>query len=207
MTHQEKASFCQLLASLFSPPDQEMAGWIQRGSLYSVLRKYADVLGASHAVSEVFLSKKDSDGLWKELTDAYDTIFSGLKGDGICLVESFYKPWSQDPHCPLLFASARGLLMGDSALHLLALYQACGLEVPEEYRGSPDHLALELEFLSYLYQEATDAEIRPFINDHLNWIPLLKEAFHRADAPPFYTGVLELLDLFLKKERARLEAT
>lgn len=84
----------------------------------------------------------------KELKVEYDRLFSGLREESICLVESFYKPWTRDAHCPLPFASERGLLMGDSAIHLLAIYQQCGLEVSEEFKGYPDHIVMKLEFLS-----------------------------------------------------------
>ena len=50
----------------------------------------------------------------------------------------------------------------------------------------PDHIVIELEFLSYLYQEAGDVEIKRFIEDHLDWIPFLKESFEKAHAHPFY---------------------
>ena len=50
--------------------------------------------------------------------------------------------------------------MGDSAMHLLEIYRQCGLEVAEEFKGCPDHIVLELEFLSYLYRWATDMEVR-----------------------------------------------
>jgi TorA maturation chaperone TorD len=95
--------------------------------------------------------------------------------------------------------------MGDSALHLLALYEQCGLEVEGEYSGMPDHLAMELEFLSFLYQRATDKEIRGFIEDHLNWIILLGEKFKEFHSHPFYRSALEVLLLFLRKEKERLE--
>ena len=62
--------------------------------------------------------------------------------------------------------------MGDSAIHLLTIFQQCGLEVAEPFKGMPDHIIIELEFLSYLYQEAGDREIKRFIEDHLDWIPL-----------------------------------
>ena len=95
--------------------------------------------------------------------------------------------------------------MGDSALHLLEIYHQCGLEVSEEFKGCPDHIAMELEFLSYLYQQATDIEIKTFIEDHLDWIPLLREEFNRFHPHRFYGSTLEVLDLFLNKERERLE--
>jgi hypothetical protein len=35
--------------------------------------------------------------------------------------------------------------MGDSALHLLEVYHHCGLEASKEFKGCPDHIAMELE--------------------------------------------------------------
>jgi len=96
--------------------------------------------------------------------------------------------------------------MGDSALHLLEIYHQCGLEASEEFKSCPDHIAMELEFLSYLYQWATDIEIRKFIEDHLDWIPLLKEEFRWVHPHSFYVSVLAVLELFLNRERERLEA-
>ena len=114
-------------------------------------------------------------------------------------------PWTQDPHCSLPFAKEKGFLMGDSAIHLSALLQHCGLEVEDPFKGMPDHILIELEFLSYLYQEAGDEEIKRFIKDHLNWIPSLKESFERAHAHAFYMSLIEILDLFIKQEKRRLE--
>jgi TorA maturation chaperone TorD len=95
--------------------------------------------------------------------------------------------------------------MGDSAIHLLTLFQHCGLEVAEPFKGMPDHILIELEFLSYLYQEAGEEEIKRFIKDHLDWIPFLKESFEKADAHPFYISLIEILDLFINQEKGRLE--
>jgi TorA maturation chaperone TorD len=95
--------------------------------------------------------------------------------------------------------------MGDSAVHLLELYHQCGLEVSEEFKGCPDHNVMELEFLSYLYERATDHEVKTFIEDHLDWVPLLREEFGRFHPHPFYVSTLEVLNLFLDRERERLE--
>ena len=95
--------------------------------------------------------------------------------------------------------------MGDSAVHLLEIYRQCGLEISEEFKGCPDHIAMELEFLSYLYQWATDVEIKMFIRDHLDWIPSLREEVERLHAHSFYVSALGALDLFVNKEKERLE--
>jgi TorA maturation chaperone TorD len=152
-----------------------------------------------------FLMEGKLEDFLSDLKNEYGRLFSEISGKGVSLVESFYKTWTQDPHCPLPFASERGLLMGDSALHLSAVYQQCGLEVADEMSGRPDHLVAELEFLSYLYRWMSDREVKRFIEDHLDWIPLLKEEFKRVNPHPFYASAIEVLDIFINRERNRLE--
>jgi TorA maturation chaperone TorD len=205
MTHQEKVSFSHLLASLLYPPDQELMMQIHQGALYSYFQKYFKSWGENPDLLKGFLIEGDPEVLLKELTEAYELHFSGLRGENISLVESYYKPWTLDPHCPLSFASSKGLCMGDSAIHLLEIYRLCDIQVAKDFESCPDHLAVELEFLSYLYRWATDVEIKKFIEDHLDWIPLLKEEFKQGYPHPFYRSVLEVLDLFVNRERNRLE--
>jgi TorA maturation chaperone TorD len=205
MTSQQKEYFCQLSASLFYPPDQELVKLIHQGTLYSFFERYIQSLRGAKDLLKGFLMKGESENLLRELKVEHARLFFGLGEESISLVESFYKPWTQDAHCSLPFASERGHLMGDSALHLLEIYHQCGLEVSEEFRGCPDHVAMELEFLSHLYQRATDIEIKTFIEDHMDWIPLLDEEFKRFHPHPFYGSSMEVLALFLNKERGRLE--
>jgi TorA maturation chaperone TorD len=96
-------------------------------------------------------------------------------------------------------------MMGDSAVHLSTIFQQCGIEVIGPFKGMPDHLIIELEFLSYLYQEAGDREIKSFVKDHLDWIPSLRENIEKVHAHPFYISLIEVLDLFLDLEKRRLE--
>jgi len=205
MTGQEKETICQLMASLFCPPDQEMTKRIHEGSLHSFLQRYVGSCGGDSGLLNGFLMEGDPGILLKVLGEEYSRLFSELSEEGVSLVESFYKPWTIDPTCTLPFASERGFLMGDSALHLSEIYRQCGLETADEWKGVPDHLVLELEFLSTLYRCATDLEVEQFIKDHLDWIPLLKEEIDRSDPHPFYGSALEVLDLFLGQERKRLE--
>ncbi len=205
MSAQEKEYFCQLLASLFYPPDQELVKQIHQGVLYSFFEGYIQSWGEGKDLLRGFLGRGVGENLLRDLKNEYGRLFSGLSQESISLVESFYKPWTQDTCCSLPFASERGLLMGDSALHLLEVYHQCGLEASEEFKGCPDHIAMELEFLSYLYQSATDVEIKTFIEDHMDWIPLLKEELMRFHPHSFYVSTLEVLGLFLNRERERLE--
>ena len=205
MSSQEKEDLCRLLACLFSPPDRDLARQIERGLVHSFLQKWVSSLGGPSHLLEALRMDGEVDPIFDNLQDGYERLFSYLHGESISLVESFYKPWTRDPHCALPFSTERGLLMGDSAVHLLEVYRQCALDLPDEFRGCPDHLVLEMEFLSYLYNWGTDAQIKMFIEDHLDWIPLLGEEIRRFDPHPFYVSAFEVLDLFLKTERERLE--
>lgn len=205
MTSEERAGFCQLIAILFAPPDRDWMEEMREEDLFSTLEALGKAMGGDGDLFKGFLMEGPP-GTWlEELRSEYFRLFEDEMGEKISLVESFYKPWTQDPRCPLPFAREKGYLMGDSALHLLTLYQHCGLEIPDRFKGMPDHLILELEFLSLLYRHAGDREIRRFMEDHLDWIPSLLEQCKRVQAHPFYLSLLELLQLFLKSEKARLE--
>ncbi|MGA2518453.1 MAG: molecular chaperone TorD family protein [Thermodesulfobacteriota bacterium] len=205
MKDQGKESFCRVLATLFYTPGEELVKQIRQTTLYSFFERYIQPREGTEDLLKGFLTKGNVENLLEDLKVEYGRLFSGLCEESISLVESFYKPWTRDARCPLPFASERGLLMGDSAIHLLAIYQQCGLEVSEEFKGRPDHIVMELEFLSYLYERATDGDVKTFIEDHLDWVPLLEEEFRRFHAHPFYLSALEVLDFFLNRERERLE--
>jgi len=205
MTAGENETICRLLASLFCPPDREMIEQIRGEAFRSFWGRYVRSWGGEPVLLKGFLMESDPQICLRDLEEEYDRLFSETNKEGVSLVESFYKPWTLDPHCTLPFSSERGLLMGDSALHLLEIFRQCGLEVADEKRGTPDHLTTELEFLSYLYRYATDVEVKQFIQDHFDWIPLLKERVERSHPHPFYRSALEVLNLFLGEEKKRLE--
>jgi len=207
MTNQEKSYFCQLCSSLFSTPERKTFKWLKQGESFFIFEKVKYFLEEKHIFID-FFSEFNKESLFEELEETYDTLSLGIKGKDskiVSLVESCYKPWTIDSNCPLPFAQAKGLLMGDPALHMLTLYQELGIEISNELKGAPDHITLLLDFLSFLYQEASYHEIKVFIEDHLDWIPILREDCIKANIHPFYISLVEILDLFLKKEKLRLE--
>ncbi len=205
MTVAENETICLVLASFFCPPDQEIMKQIRGETFRPFLERWVKSRNGDLAVLDGFQTKGDPEMFLEDLEKEYRRLFSEISGEGISLVESSYKPWTLDPFCTLPFASERGLLMGDSALHLLEIFHQCGLEVSEDKRGTPDHLTVELDFLSALYRSATDLEVGQFIKDHLDWIPLMREKMGRSHLHPFYRSALAVLDLFLSGERERLE--
>jgi len=205
MPDKGKAFFCQILSSLFCPPDQGMVEQLSQGHLHAFFKSYVQSWEGEIEILKGFLTQSPPQILLRDFKEEHHRLFSDTGKERISLVESFYKPWTQDPHCSLPFAKEKGFLMGDSAIHLSTLFQHCGLEVAEPFKGMPDHILIELEFLSYLYREAGDREIKRFIEDHLDWVPFLKESFEKAHAHPFYISLIEVLDLFISREKSRLE--
>ena len=201
MTNREKGDFCALAASLLAPPDGATVEQLKQGGIQSFLEENIREWGGDPRLVAELSGEKDPGVDLAALQKEYERLFAGLPGQRISLVESTYKPWTGDGSCALAFAGDKGLLMGDAALHMREIYRQSSLEVPEDLRSTPDHLLLELEFLSLLYHSATPERIQGFIEDHLDWVPDLKERLAQADAHPFYRRAIELINLFLEHQR------
>jgi TorA maturation chaperone TorD len=121
-------------------------------------------------------------------------------------VESLYKPWTDDDKSYPLMHGKKGFLMGDPALHMLALYRHLAFKIPEEFKAQPDHLILELELLSALYENCPHTMVLQFMKDHLDWVPDLLAKCKELNIASFYYSVFRILDAFVKQERSRLES-
>jgi TorA maturation chaperone TorD len=203
MTPREKEYFCELMAAVFSPPEAEGIEQIRREGF--ILEESVKSWGGDAALLFVLKTAGEAEDLSSDLRGEYDRLFGGKTADSAPLVESCYKPWTQDGECHLSFAREKGLLMADPALHMAHIFRRSGLEVPKPFHACPDHLVLELEFLSVLYGDATDREVKQFIQDHLDWVPQMKRDLKQLGPHPFYLSAAELLDGFLRHEKNRLE--
>jgi TorA maturation chaperone TorD len=200
MTNQEKERFCAFAAALLAPPDDALAEDLQQDGLLSWLEASAQEWGGERRLASALLQEaKDEDAL-SVLKREYARLFVDTEGEKISLVESSYKPWTVDKKCGMVFAASRGLVMGDAALHVSELYRHLSLEVPEEFRSTPDHLVLELEFLALLYRSVSHKEVHRFIGDHLDWIGELKKEVEKANPHPFYRNAIRLIASFLQNE-------
>jgi TorA maturation chaperone TorD len=206
MTNREKGCFCALAGSLLAPPDGEMVEQLRQGGIQSVLEKNIEEWGGEPLLLAELSAEKSLEDDLAALQREYERLFGNLMGHKISLVESTYKPWSGDSSCFLAFAGDKGLLMGDAALHMREIYRQFSLEVPEDFRSTPDHLVLELEFLSLLYHCGTQEQVQSFIKDHLDWVPDLKERVDRAHPHRFYRNAIGLINLFLVHEGKDREA-
>ncbi|MBW2560514.1 MAG: molecular chaperone TorD family protein [Deltaproteobacteria bacterium] len=205
MTRDEKETFCTIAASLLAPPDESLLTDLEQQGLRAFLTEGLARWGGEPQALTALLGKKGLKRSLSAFTKEYHRLFGPYRGEVVSLVESTYKPWAGDKKCGMLFATSTGLVMGDSAIHLLDVYREASLEVPETFRSTPDHLILELEFLALLYRTGTSEQIQCFITDHLDWIPALKEELALARPKPFYRGAVELIDIFVRNEQKHMK--
>ncbi len=203
MIREDKADLLALLSSFWAPPDEALLEVLGSPETKVFLKEVAAGLNLEASFLLQSLKKENLKQWLEVLKEEYGRLFLDWQGERISLVESTYKPWTQDPTCSLAFAGEKGLLRGDPALHLSQIFRGLSLEVPPEFRETPDHLAIELEFLSSLYRTATEEEALGFIRDHLDWVFELKQKILGASPHPFYQDALELLVRFLNQQREK----
>jgi len=100
-------------------------------------------------------------------------------------------------------------IMGESTIDVLRFYQYADLSV--DIKEPPDHIAIELEFMSYLctkeaesIRDGNQEETNKFRNIQtqffqtaLNWVPQFCNSIKEGTNNPFYLGVADCLDRFM----------
>lgn len=89
-------------------------------------------------------------------------------------VESFYKTWSSTG-AQVPFGRTGKCYGGDSAQHMLYLFDRFGFEVPEEFKAMPDHLSCILALLAELEKANRSTLAHSLAADHLDWISDYRE--------------------------------
>ena len=97
-------------------------------------------------------------------------------------------------------------IMGDTTMGVLKSYQEAGLSVDE--KEPPDHIAIELEFMSFLSTREAEARAqgdasgaekffekqKDFYHNYLRWVPNFCEAIKKGTKSPFYQSLADSLD-------------
>jgi TorA maturation chaperone TorD len=201
MINGEKERFCSLAAALLARPDAALMKDLQQDGLRTWLGIFTRRWSGERDILAAILPGQNRGELLRALQEEYGRLFDDQGEKRVSLVESTYKPWTKDKSCAMVFAASNGLVMGDSAVHMLDVYNELSLKIPEKFRSTPDHLVLELEFLSLLYRSGEQELIKRFVEDHLDWIQGLKDELANADAHPFYRKAVDLIGLFLEQEK------
>lgn len=101
-----------------------------------------------------------------------------------------------------------GFLHGTSAISVRDAYRQSGFDLDPSICGLPDHLGIELEFMSLLLERGTLDQAAAFFRAHPGrWVfRCLDEIKQKTDAAEFYRTVVDALAKFLLCEREALLA-
>ncbi len=115
-----------------------------------------------------------------------------------------------------VYTSPEHLMMQQARDEVRQEYLREGLNRVESFKEPEDHIALELEFMGYLCQKASDAIAQEdwavgraylthqqrFLDQHLlNWVPQFCEDTLNAAASDFYKGIAQWMRDFLMVEK------
>jgi len=106
-------------------------------------------------------------------------------------------------------------LMGDSTLAVGECYREDGLEVAAGFNGTPDHIAVELEFMHFLVVKELDAlfakqldraqnfrqKQRAFLQRHLAaWVPNFSRSVEEQAQTQFYRELAATTRMFIESD-------
>ena len=113
----------------------------------------------------------------------------------------------------------QGQLWGQSTVEVKRFIESSGLDYRSEYRGLPDHISVELEFMQQVTlreeqawrEEDKDQALyclkieKKFIEEHLiRWIPIFCEKVIREAELPFYREMAALTRNFMEFEKGEI---
>jgi TorA maturation chaperone TorD len=191
-----------ILSEFYKKPTKELAEDVQSGSTFDYFEEVFEALAIKDK-SVLNRIKLKGDVLAK-LTDEYTKIFIGPLPPFVIPVESTYKRWSVDPDCKVSIATEKGYLMGDSAVDMIKRYQLEGLVIPDDFSSMPDHIALELEYMSHLCSNGTYQQQKEFLNKHLDWVDELVEEIKQMNDQGFYAAGAMITLMLVKAQQSMM---
>ena len=204
-TDQDKATaredLCRFLAACYYEPTVEFAEERLFDSMLAAAERLDPELAAhTRRLGEAFAAA----GLQELLVD-YSRLFLGP-------VQALARPYAS------VWLTGENVVMQDSTMELLQLYEQGGFAIDENFQELPDHVAVELEFLYLLTHQLYQAQAggdtealqalqvlrTAFLDGHLGrWLGSFILAMHDHAQTDFYRELAELTELFVRLEGQR----
>lgn len=205
-----KAALHSLLAQAMNYPDKKLADSLRKGKFMAALNEALAALGDASLKEELDKCRAEcqrTDAVTKhemllELERDYTRMFFSSKPRLAYLFESVYR---------------EGKLLQESTFDIARLYRDAGLVLHDDFRLPPDHIAVELEFLSFLlFKEiegiknkdekkadyARELEER-VIDEHLREFALnVAERLAQHARTPFYRTIAQVLKQYYSQKLA-----
>ena len=113
------------------------------------------------------------------------------------------------------------VVMGESTARVAAFYSACGMQLAADFPELPDHIAVELEFMSWLAYKQREAqslgemdEVKRFVKLQLEfldkfllpWLEPFTSAIIADGEAPFYRAIAHCTTAFVTADNVALKA-
>ena len=144
------------------------------------------------------LNGQDESTFFKRLKEDYHSLFFPLF---VVPVESVYKEWAKGGDSPLPHSVKKGYIMGDPAVEMIKRYKMAGIEIPKEFKDTPDHIALLLEYAALLCENIPENSRARFVLEHLDWVEDLRNDIYKYSQSDFYRCIADITVAFIKNER------
>ena len=154
------SDFYQLMAVALRFPTRSFAEGLLDGSFADDLAACMEGLGMTEEEADaaydrlcaaVLADASDAETMFHRLRTEYTCLFLVPKREKIYIYESRYRyPKDADPKQYSMFVSP-------CALHAEQCYKEAGVRVRKDLQEAPDHMATELEYLSYLYRRLAES--------------------------------------------------
>ena len=154
------SDFYQLMAIALRCPTRELAEGLLDGGFADDLAACLEGLGIpadeadaayDRLCAAVLADAADVETLFHKLRVEYTGLFLVPKREKIYIYESrFCYPKNADPKQYSMFVSP-------CALHAEQCYKEAGVRVRKDLQEAPDHMATELEYISYLYRKLAES--------------------------------------------------
>lgn len=201
-----RAESYRMLSECYKEPCIEFATDVAYGHLYQGISSLLARLGIAISLEDLKMPGEATEVL-QTLKEEYYPLFVGPFPPFALPVESVYKEWAREGETPLITSGIKGMVMGDPAIDMLRRYKAAGIEIPLQYKETPDHLSLLLEYMALLCEIGTEKEQREFVENHLDWVPEFKKLIYACSESRFYRTVGNATTAFVANERSILGKT
>jgi TorA maturation chaperone TorD len=199
-----RENLCRYLAACYYQPDPAFAEERMFESMLEAAGKiHPDVLVLARRLGEAFAQE----GPESLLVD-YTRLFLGPTH---ALAQPYGSIWLDGPK----------IVMGESTVALLEIYEAGGFKIAEDFRELPDHIAAELEFLYLLIYRQNEthrigepeavranAALRErFLTEHLSrWVGPFAAAVSAGAQSTFYRSLSKITERFVAMEVDEINA-
>ncbi len=189
------------LSECYKEPTEGFAGDVASGRLYELIGNGLRQMDVPFLIiTETIKNIKMGDGeeeissIYKRLKDEYYSIFFPLY---VVPVESVYKEWKKGE-------TGKGYIMGDPAIEMRKRYEMLGIEIPQVYKDTPDHISLLLEYASLLCENLSREARAGFVIDHLDWVEDMRDDIYKHSESTFYRSVADITVAFVRQEMSNL---